>query len=58
MEETAKRIVGRIIEDMTSRRGLRQEWEEIDRDIREEITAWWIQLALAEMRVSAESSSL
>jgi hypothetical protein len=38
---TAKRIVEAIIEDFTDRRGLRQEWEQIDDDIRREIVRTW-----------------
>ncbi|HLO91533.1 MAG TPA: hypothetical protein VK172_10255 [Lentimicrobium sp.] len=30
-----------IISDLTDRRGLRQEWEEIDGDIQDEIIAKW-----------------
>ena len=33
--------VARIIADLKSRSGLRQEWDAIDNDIREEITETW-----------------
>lgn len=38
----AAAIVDEIIADLTDRRGLRQEWEEIDPAIREEIRQTWI----------------
>jgi hypothetical protein len=34
-------IVGRIVADLTDRRGLRQEWESIDEDVRQEIMETW-----------------
>jgi hypothetical protein len=34
-------IVGLIVEDFTDRRGLRQEWEQIDDDIQQEIRKTW-----------------
>lgn len=40
----AELAVDAIIEDLSDRRGLRQEWEQIDRDIRKEIRAEWIKL--------------
>ena len=36
-----KRTVKRIIADLTDRRGLRQEWEQIDADVQKEITKAW-----------------
>ena len=48
----AGRIVEDIIHDMTDRRGLRQEWEQIDDDIQQEIVAVW--RAIVEKRLSEE----
>ena len=41
-KEKAKNIVDKIIRDLSDRRGLRQEWEQIDLDIQEEIKETWI----------------
>lgn len=38
----AKAIVKAIFEDFTDRGGLRQEWEQIDEDIQEEILKTWL----------------
>ncbi len=40
----AKNIVYQILADFTDRRGLRQEWEQIDDDIKEEIIQKWIDI--------------
>ena len=37
IKDLANEIENKIIADLTSRRGLRQEWDEIDRKIRNEI---------------------
>lgn len=50
MLSTAKKIVEFIIEDIKSRKGLRETWDDIDFDIRHEIEENWvgaIQLILA-----------
>lgn len=47
-----RRIAYRILEDMTDRRGLRQQWEQIDEDIQEEIIARWIEIVVAELGVA------
>ena len=44
--EQARRVVNAIIKDLTQRRGLRQEWEQIDAGIRKEIKAEWIGIAM------------
>lgn len=44
----AERAVALIIKDLTDRRGLRQMWEEIDRDIQDEIRAQWAAIILSE----------
>lgn len=41
--------VAEIVADMTDRRGLRQAWESIDEDIREEIAAKWAAIVSARM---------
>jgi hypothetical protein len=41
MRNVAKQIVEDILADLTNRRGLRQEWEQIDDDIQEEIINKW-----------------
>lgn len=40
----AKKILFEIVADFTDRRGLRQEWEQIDDDIQEEILETWLQI--------------
>ena len=37
-------IVFGILSDFTDRRGLRQEWEQIDDDIQEEMIETWIEI--------------
>lgn len=44
-----EKIVFRIIRDFTDRRGLRQEWENIDDDIQEEIIETWINIVKKEL---------
>jgi hypothetical protein len=45
----AKIAVEGIIKDLTNRRGLRQEWEQIDEDIQEEIKDQWTLIVLNAM---------
>lgn len=40
----AEKVVDKIIADLTDRRGLRQEWENCDDEVRDEIRATWIKL--------------
>lgn len=42
----AKAIVKAIIADLTGRRGLRQEWDQIDDDVKREIRDTWIALVI------------
>lgn len=42
--DKAEKIVEAIMKDFTDRRGLRQEWEQIDEDIQNEIKGTWIEL--------------
>lgn len=44
--KTAKRIVKEIIDDLSDRRGLRQEWEQIDDDTQHEIRDTWVKIVL------------
>lgn len=46
----ARRAVDAIVEDLSDRRGLRQEWEGIDREIRTEIRKVWIDIVEAKIR--------
>ena len=43
----AEKIVDAIIEDFTDRRGLRQEWEQIDDETQKEIRDAWIEIVLS-----------
>ena len=47
-EERAKKIIHSIIDDLSDRRGLRQEWEKIDEDIQNEIKESWISIVLGD----------
>lgn len=42
-------IVFELVSDFTDRRGLRQEWEEIDQDIQSEIIDKWISIVKAKL---------
>ena len=46
-EETAKKIVDAIIDDLSDRRGLRQEWEQTDDETQQEIKDEWVAIVLA-----------
>ncbi|HVY65914.1 MAG TPA: hypothetical protein VHH11_13915 [Gammaproteobacteria bacterium] len=43
-KNAAEHAVAAIVADLTDRRGLRQAWEAIDDDVREEIAETWAQL--------------
>jgi hypothetical protein len=45
-EELAYETVGKIISDLTDRRGLRQEWENIDEETQDEIHGTWTKIVL------------
>ena len=49
MSELSRRIVAAIEGDFTGRRGLRQEWEQIDASIKEEIRQEWALLVDEEL---------
>lgn len=42
-------IVDAILADMTDRRGLRHQWDQIDRDIQQEIRDTWAEIVQAEL---------
>lgn len=46
----AVEIVDAIIADLTSRRGLRQEWDSIDQKTKDEIVATWMDFAEEKIR--------
>jgi len=46
--EKAKKIVAALIEDFTDRRRFRQEWDNCDDDVREEIEEQWITIVMLE----------
>lgn len=43
-EETIKNIIDEIIEDIQDRKGLDNEWENIDKNIQEEIKEEWFKI--------------
>lgn len=45
-KEQAERIVDAIIEDLSDRRGLGQEWEQINSDVQAEIRQRWMDLVM------------
>ncbi len=45
--EKANKVVQGILKDLTGRRGLRQEWEQIDGDIQQEISDTWTGIVAA-----------
>ena len=45
-DQLAKLIVEELIEDISDRRGLKHEWEQIDDDIQQEIKSEWSKIIL------------
>ncbi len=45
-KQIAEKIVSKIEEDFTDRRGLRQEWDQIDDETKGEIREAWIEIIL------------
>lgn len=43
-DRNSKRILFDIVSDLTDRRGFRQEWEQADEDIQEEILSTWLEI--------------
>lgn len=50
IDEMANMIVHAIIADIRDRRGLKQEWNQIDSDIKDEIYENWKQIVTSEFR--------
>ena len=46
-KQTVQKIVSAIVEDLSDRRGLRQEWEQIDEEIQAEIKQTWAGIILS-----------
>ena len=46
----AQEAVDKILDDLTSRKGLRHEWDDIDEDIQKEITEEWISIVMSAMK--------
>src|SRR5450631_1244863 len=55
--QQAREIVLRIITDLTDRRGLRQQWDEIDDEIRDEIVAQWEKLTREALTAPSSSTN-
>jgi len=47
--DKAEKIVAALIKDLSDRRGLRHEWEQIDDDIQEEIRNTWVAIVLSKL---------
>lgn len=47
--QRARFAVKKIVRDLTGRKGLRQEWEQIDEEIRTEIEEEWTRLIIESM---------
>lgn len=45
-DEHAERILKALINDLRDRRGLKQEWNQIDDDIKDEIVREWTRIIL------------
>ena len=52
--DKAQKIVEAIETDLTDRRGLRQEWEQIDYDLQDEIRDIWAELIRKELNKKGE----
>lgn len=51
-KEKAKEVVELIVRDLSGRRGLRHEWDQIDDEIRTEIRREWVKLTLKILEAS------
>ena len=47
----ARLAVDKIVRDLSDRRGLRQEWEQIDEDIQQKIRDVWTDIIRTEMSI-------
>ncbi len=50
---SASSAVAKIVADLTNRRGLRQQWDSIDKDLKEEILEAWRLIVERETRGKA-----
>jgi len=50
-EDCASQIVREIVADLSDRRGLRHEWEQIDPDIQREIVETWTKIVTKHLKV-------
>lgn len=50
MNNLAKSVVEKILDDLTDRRGLRHEWERLDDDVKDEIRQKWEEIVKDEAR--------
>jgi hypothetical protein len=48
-ENAAKAIVARIIEDLTERHGLGDEWDLLSEDVQDDIREAWLHIVRSEM---------
>lgn len=51
--DAAKKIVEAILQNLTDRRGLRQEWDQIDDEIQNEIREAWERIVDATLTASS-----
>jgi hypothetical protein len=51
INQCASKIVEQIVADLSDRRGLRHEWDQIDDDIQAEIISQWTAIAEREITV-------
>jgi hypothetical protein len=52
-EVIAKNAIRSILKDLSDRRGLKHQWEQIDQDIKEEIVAKWEQIVIKAVKEAA-----
>jgi hypothetical protein len=52
----AEKVVAAIEDDLTDRRGLRQEWESIDDDTQDDIRKAWARIVVGVLRKNKEQS--
>ena len=54
LDKLATDIMSKILDDVTDRRGWRQEWDRFDNEIKEEIKAEWHKLILDTLKKHQE----
>jgi len=57
-KELAEQIVAKLKADFTDRRGFRQEWDQVDTDVREEMNATWMSIVEKILGEGPESKPL